>query len=103
MNATEPTVKKRKGGQPRDDEGIWREAYETYLKDLCHASNIFYGDYYHTELIVDTTWDGEKGQPGAESNARTLLALAEGIRMRRLDAEGRHAEGRADKRARREV
>ena len=74
--------KKRK--RLNDDDDVRSEAVEDYISDLNSALHIFFRCEHRTELHCSESGDG-----GATQNVRTFLALAEGVRLRRLDAAGR--------------
>ena len=74
--------KKRK--REDDDEEVRSEAVEDYISDLDSARHIFFRSEHAVDLLSSESVDG-----GETQNVRTILALAEGVRLRRLDAAGR--------------
>lgn len=80
--------KKRKRAD--DDDDVRSEAVEDYISDLNSALHIFYRYEHRTELLVDAIHTEGAATTEAEAqHVRTILALAEGVRLRRLDAAGR--------------
>ena len=80
--------KKRKRAD--DDDDVRSEAVEDYISDLNSALHIFYRSEHRRELLTDTMHTEGAATTEAEAqNVRTILALAEGVRLRRLDAAGR--------------
>ena len=71
-----------------DDQEVRSEAVEAYQSDLESAGDLLFR-YYKSYLLTDESWDGQVAQVGRVQNVRTILALAEGVRLRRLDAASR--------------
>ena len=65
------------------------EAVKDYISDLDSAVHIFYRSNHRRDLETEESWDGSDAKAGRTQNVRTILALAEGVRLRRLDAAGR--------------
>lgn len=88
----------QKRKRPDGCDDATAEAVEAYIMDLKGAIHIFDRSAGSAgvepgldTLVTDETWDAAEGsrQVGRAQNVRTILALAEGVRLRRLDAASR--------------
>ena len=85
----------RKRKRPELCAEVAQEAVKAYTSYLRAAVDILYASEFKHDLVTDESWEGHVGPDGQVvqvarmQNTRTVLALAEGVRLRRLDAADR--------------